>query len=145
LRIWSLHPRYLDRQALLAGWREALLAKAVLSGLTCGYKNHPQLLRFQQHPDPVKTIDAYLDGLYDEAVLRGYRFDRSKVGPVCAVRTIETTTGQIAYEWAHLAQKVAARSPDWLPKLTCVGVPESHPLFTVVSGPIASWERASGA
>jgi pyrimidine dimer DNA glycosylase len=143
LRIWSLHPRYLDRQALIAGWREALLAKAVLSGLTRGYRHHPQLLRFQQQPDPVKCIDAYLDALYEEAILRGYRFDRSKVGPVCAVTSIETTTGQVAHEWERLLQKVASRSPDWLPKLTAVSVPECHPLFTVVAGPIASWERVS--
>ena len=46
MRLWSLHPRYLDRQGLLALWREALLARAVLGGRTRGYRNHPQLERF---------------------------------------------------------------------------------------------------
>jgi hypothetical protein len=41
MRIWTLHPRYLDRQGLLALWREGLLAQAVLSGKTRGYLNHP--------------------------------------------------------------------------------------------------------
>ncbi|MGP9584395.1 pyrimidine dimer DNA glycosylase/endonuclease V, partial [Micrococcaceae sp. AOP34-BR2-30] len=30
MRLWSLHPEVLDRQGLIAGWREALLAQAVL-------------------------------------------------------------------------------------------------------------------
>src|SRR5690606_6899395 len=42
MRLWSLHPRYLDRQGLLALWREALLARAVLRGETRGYTLHPQ-------------------------------------------------------------------------------------------------------
>jgi len=45
MRIWSLHPKYLDRLGLLACWRETLLAQKVLRGKTKGYRNHPQLLR----------------------------------------------------------------------------------------------------
>ncbi|WP_343214776.1 pyrimidine dimer DNA glycosylase/endonuclease V, partial [Dokdonella sp.] len=40
MRLWSLHPRYLDPQGLVALWREALLAKAVLRGETRGYTQH---------------------------------------------------------------------------------------------------------
>ena len=29
MRLWSLHPRYLDAKGLVALWREALLAQAV--------------------------------------------------------------------------------------------------------------------
>jgi hypothetical protein len=41
MRLWSLHPKYLDSKGLVALWREALLAKAVLNEKTKGYKNHP--------------------------------------------------------------------------------------------------------
>ena len=47
MRIWSLHPSLLDRRALVACWRETLLAQKVLRGLTRGYTNHPQLIRFR--------------------------------------------------------------------------------------------------
>ena len=47
MRLWTIHPRYLDRQGLTGLWREALLAQAVLAGLTRGYRSHPQLLRFR--------------------------------------------------------------------------------------------------
>jgi hypothetical protein len=47
VRLWSLHPRYLDAAGLTAAWREALLAQKVLAGATRGYRRHPQLERFR--------------------------------------------------------------------------------------------------
>jgi len=46
MRLWSLHPKYLDPQGLVALWREGLLARAVLRGETRGCKAHPQLDAF---------------------------------------------------------------------------------------------------
>ena len=39
MRLWSLRPKYLDSQGLVALWREGLLAQAVLRGKTRGYRN----------------------------------------------------------------------------------------------------------
>ncbi|GAA1780556.1 pyrimidine dimer DNA glycosylase/endonuclease V [Agromyces lapidis] len=143
MRIWSVHPRYLDRQGLTACWRETLLAQAVLEGATRGYTNHPQLERFRELPDPLGAIGDYLAGVADEAGERGYRFDASKVhrrsaGPV----TIEVATGQLSLEWRHLMAKLEARSPELALRWAVVGAPEPHPLFSVVEGPVAPWERA---
>lgn len=60
MRLWSIHPKYLDTKGLLAVWREGLLAKKVLEGKTKGYKNHPQLNRFKKLADPLAAINAYL-------------------------------------------------------------------------------------
>ena len=60
MRIWTLHPKYLDPQGLVALWREALLARAVLRGETRGYRHHPQLQRFQAQAAPRSAINAYL-------------------------------------------------------------------------------------
>jgi hypothetical protein len=60
MRLWSLHPKYLDAKGLVALWREALLAQAVLRGNTRGYQNHPQLLRFRQQSSPLSAIASYL-------------------------------------------------------------------------------------
>jgi hypothetical protein len=79
MRIWSLHPRYLDRQGLTACWRESLLAQAVLAGRTKGYRHHPQLIRFQAQADPLAAVGAYLAGIADEASSRGYRYDATKI------------------------------------------------------------------
>lgn len=80
MRLWSIHPRYLDPPGLVALWREALLARAVLEERTRGYRRHPQLERFRAEPDPVAAIAAYLRCVHDEAVARGYAFDRRKLG-----------------------------------------------------------------
>lgn len=47
MRLWSVHPKYLDVRGLVALWREGLLAQAVLRGRTKGYLHHPQLERFR--------------------------------------------------------------------------------------------------
>ena len=151
MRLWSLHPRYLDRQGLTATWREALLAQAVLAGRTKGYTRHPQLRRFQSTPDPVATVGAYLELLADESSVRGYRYDRSRIitrpaDQALWVGRLEVGTGQLEHEWGHLVAKLALRSPDWLAALKAAGaghetdVPEPHPLFRVVDGPVADWE-----
>lgn len=140
MRLWSLHPRLLDRAALVAGWREALLAKAVLAGRTRGYRHHPQLLRFRQHPQPEPCIDAYLHTLLLEADVRGYRFDRSKIGPIdAALEPIEVTCGQLVFEWQHLRNKVMLRCPEWLPQLGNAEAVPCNPLFRPVPGPVAHW------
>ena len=144
MRLWSLHPKYLDPQGLVALWREALLAKAVLRGETHGYTRHPQLERFSAHSHPRLAINSYLAGVLAEAARRGYAFDRSKVGPVRAVEPIAVSSGQLAHEWLHLQQKLAIRSPSLLAQWEDLAKPACHPLFRRRPGPVASWERASG-
>lgn len=156
MRLWTLHPRYLDRPGLTGGWREALLAQAVLAGRTRGYRSHPQLLRFRRHADTPAAMGAYLAVLADEAERRGYRFDRSRIDrPPLAdgstgtdgtdarapVTLIPVTDGQVAYEWRHLLAKLAERSPEQHATFRDVSVPQVHPLFQVVPGPIEDWER----
>nr|WP_218843941.1 pyrimidine dimer DNA glycosylase/endonuclease V [Naumannella cuiyingiana] len=137
--MWSLHPELLDRQGLIAGWREALLAQAVLAGRTRGYRRHPQLARFADQRVPQREIGRYLVGLADEADRRGYRFDRARIdrpGPPGGQLTV--TDGQLALEHRHLITKLAARSPELVDEL---GPARAHPLFVVTSGPPAEWER----
>lgn len=144
MRLWSLHPRYLDPQGLVALWREALLARAVLRGETRGYTRHPQLERFQAHAQPRSAINAYLAAVHDEAARRGYAFDRTKIGPLRAVAPIGVADGQLALEWRHLRGKLAVRSPAWLAQLDAGDAsPACHPLFRRRPGPAASWERAA--
>jgi hypothetical protein len=78
MRIWSLHPKYLDTMGLVALWRETLLAKHVLEGRTTGYRNHPQLTRFKNSKSPVERINQYLAEIYLEASNRSYLFNKEK-------------------------------------------------------------------
>jgi len=142
MRLWSLHPRYLDPQGLAALWREALLAKAVLAGRTRGYRRHPQLARFRAHPAPRTAINAYLAGIHAEASIRGYAFDLRKVGPVRPVATIAVSGGQMEFEWRHLMKKLAARDRALHRRWEGTRRAACHPLFHRVRGPVADWERA---
>ncbi len=152
MRLWSLHPRYLDAAGLVAVWREGLLARAVLAGRTKGYAHHPQLQRFRAARRPLAAIDTYLAAVCDEADHRGYRFDRSKLGRARMRTKLPVTRGQLAYEWTHLAAKLRKRRPAWLRELRREGripsasrsssrfVPRPHPLFRAVAGGIEAWE-----
>jgi len=144
MRIWTLHPKYLDPQGLVALWRETLLARAVLRGETRGYRHHPQLLRFRSHPAPRSAINAYLGAVFIEAESRGYSFNRRKIGPVRTIARIESTAGQLRYEWRHLMGKLRARSPSLYRKWRGVSAPDAHPLFRIKRGEIESWERPHG-
>jgi hypothetical protein len=142
VRLWSLHPRYLDPTGLVALWREALLAQAVLHGDTRGYRHHPQLRRFQECTDPRAGIANYLWAVQAEAANRDYRFDAGKIRRAGTDARLSVTDGQLAYEWRHLTAKLCERAPDWLATLS--GDAQPHPLFSVEPGNIASWELTRG-
>jgi len=141
MRLWSLHPRHLDPQGLVALWREGLLARAVLHDQTRGYRNHPQLDRFKAHPHPKRVIDAYLAIVQDEATARGYNFDRGKLGRIHRVASLPLQRGQRDHEWTHLLRKLEIRNPP-LHARWRDSTPDLHPLFELVDGGVESWERA---
>lgn len=141
MRLWSLHPRYLDAKGLVALWREGLLAQAVLAGLTRGYRSHPQLERFREHADPNAAIAVYLRHVVAEANERGYHFDRSKVPSKATSIQLTVSDGQLRFEWQHLTAKLSNREPARLERFAAIAAPDPHPIFAVVPGPIAAWER----
>lgn len=141
MRLWSLHPRYLDPKGLVALWREALLAQAVIAGQTRGYKHHPQLHRFLESASPEKAIATYLMHVHEEAARRGYNFDVGKIGRTGSIELITVTRGQLEYEWEHLQNKLLVRAPTMLAELEKIKRRESHPLFRIVRGGVAPWER----
>ena len=141
MRLWSLHPKYLDARGLVTLWREALLAQAVLRRRTRGYRHHPQLQRFRAHRTPLGAISLYLRAIYSEALERGYSFDRSKFRVTSKQLRMQVSQGQIDYEWGHLRRKLRKRSARTWRALAAVRRPQPHPLFQIRTGPIESWER----
>lgn len=142
MRLWSIHPQYLDAPGLVALWREALLAQAVLAGRTRGYTHHPQLARFREQRDPAASIARYLHRVADEADRRGYSFDRSRIGPLRRVPLIAVTDGQLAFELQHLRKKLRTRNGAAFRAIRSVKTPDAHPSFSIRRGPVAEWERA---
>lgn len=143
MRIWSIHPEFLDSKGLVALWRETLLAQKVLQGNTKGYKNHPQLDRFKKTDSPLHFIGRYLIHIWKEADRRGYSFDYSKIKnnlPIRSRKKIKVTAGQLAYEIKHLRNKLEIRDLNYYEKLQSASTLSLHPLFRLVPGEIEDWE-----
>lgn len=143
MRLWTLHPKYLDPKGLVALWREALLAKAVLRGRTRGYRRHPQLERFRAAAHPLGAINAYLRVVHAEARRRGYRFSARKLAGARSIERMGATRGQLAFEWRHLMRKLRRRAPESYKVLRKLRAPRAHPLFVLEAGPQAPWEKSA--
>jgi len=141
MRLWSVHPKYLDARGLVALWREALLAKKVLEGKTRGYRHHPQLIRFKQEKNPRASISAYLLHIHKEATSRGYHFDARKIGRIRRTKSIPVTVGQRNYEWRHLKAKLRMRDKNKYRELLGIRTRRLHPSFRLVQGGVEVWER----
>ena len=141
MRLWSLHPGYLDARGLVSLWREGLLARKVLQRKTKGYRNHPQLDRFNAHLQPTVAIDCYLWYIYEEAVRREYHFNVDKIGAKQRCSEIIVSDRQLKYELNHLKTKLKLRNPARYKEILAVKKPRAHPLFKVIKGGIESWEK----
>ena len=141
MRLWTLHPFYLDTRGLVALWREALLAQRVLQGATKGYRHHPQLRRFRASPDPQGAMAAYLSGVFEEAVRRGYAFKAGKIAGRPFPGMLDETEGQLLYEWRHWQRKMQLRAPERYKDCLRIKVPVPHPLFRIVPGAVREWEH----
>jgi hypothetical protein len=140
MRLWSLHPQYLDPAGLVALWREGILAQAVLRGETKGYTRHPQLQRFRETPDPVAAINSYLYYVFLEARVRQYNFDVTKIDRRQNSSKIIVPAGQLDYERQHLQNKLRNRNPNYLHRLPKTDW-QPHPVVKIIPGGIADWER----
>jgi hypothetical protein len=145
MRIWSIHPKYLDTKGIVALWREALLAKNVLEGKTKGYKNHPQLNRFKSASKPSDAINYYLSIVYQEAVNRHYNFDALKIEWGFTALVLPVTKGQIAYELGHFLNKLKIRDPQKYQSLKSLRTFDPHPLFDLIEGNVEDWEIIEGS
>lgn len=143
MRLWSLHPKYLDCKGLLALWREGLLARKVLENKTLGYINHPQLERFRQAEDPLHAINAFLSHVYIESQARCYNFDIGKIILNPDRNLLPVTKGQLLFELDHLLSKLILRDRN---RFDCLsigrqGSVKPNPVFYPVDGEIEPWER----
>ncbi|HMU39807.1 MAG TPA: pyrimidine dimer DNA glycosylase/endonuclease V [Pseudomonadota bacterium] len=143
MRLWSIHPHYLDAKGLVALWREGLLAQKVLLGRTKGYKHHPQLIRFQNTTEPAGAVATYLTIIANEAERRGYQFDRTKISIQQFNGTLPVTNGQLNYEFDHLLRKLETRDPGLHATLRNINSIEPHPMFREIKGNREEWEKTS--
>lgn len=146
MRLWSIHPRYLDRQGLTALWREGLGALTSIKPGK-GYHNHPQLDRFKKSNHQELLLQYYMRKVLWEAEARGYKFDASKLKPLripSSREQIPVTRGQIEFEMKHLYKKMKERS---IPQFSKNIKPKNvilNDCFYMIEGDIEPWEKTDG-
>lgn len=141
MRLWSIHPKYLDPIGLVALWREALLAKHVLEGKSKGYNKHPQLDRFKQTERPLDGINQYLAVVFQNALDRGYHFNQDKINWKFEPVKMTVTKGQLEFERNHLLAKLKARDIRKYEELRDCKTFDANPIFESIDGDIESWEK----
>lgn len=143
MRLWSIHPQYLDTRGLTACWRETLLARKVLQGKTKGYKNHPQLKRFKALRDPLKAINLYLATIFLEAKRRNYNFDWKKLSTATKKITplLKVSFGQMKYEFEHLQKKLKKRTPKKYNENLNLKKIQPNQIFRICRGDREDWEK----
>jgi hypothetical protein len=143
MRLWSIHPKYLDTKGLLGLWREGLLAQKVLEGKTKRFKNHPQLIRFKNTRNPILYIGTYLYYVYLEGKRRNYDFDISKIKRYnFDIEKIPVKKGQVLYEFDHLLKKLEMRNKKSYEEIKDVKEIEVNPIFYIINDDsIEQWEK----
>ena len=143
MRLWSLHPKYLDAKGLVALWREALLAQKVIQGKTKGYKKHPQLKRFKKYEDSIKAIGCYLSYVYEEGKKRGYNYSKKKIESYNSCKgIINVNNKQLKYEFEHLKNKLRIRDSKLYKQIIKIEEDlEANPAFRLIEGEIEEWEK----
>ncbi len=144
MRLWSLHPSYLDIQELFSTWKEGLLAFSVINNPETQLHNHPQLIRFKISGDPIGTLGFYLNEIFLEAKNRGFNFEGSKIESINTSISISVTLGQLDYEAMNLLNTLQERDKTKFSDLNSIFKQKdvkTHPLFYIISGPVEKWEK----
>jgi len=134
MRLWSIHPEYLDSIGLVALWRESLLAQKVLKSETQSHKNHPQLKKFKACPHPQYAIANYLVEIWKESQRRGYNFNKEKIRHTKIVEKIPITQSELKCEFDLLRERLKKRTPSKYQNLLSVKEIECNPIFKITEG-----------
>lgn len=141
MRIWSIHPSYLDSAGINGCWRESLLAQKILNGHNFSYKNHSQMKRFYSDRESLLAIGTYLYYIYLESVKRNYNYDFNKILYFNNNYKMQVTENQLLYEFNLLQWKLKKR--NYKKYLENKNIKEIFPnnIFDVKEGQIESWEK----
>lgn len=132
MRLWSIHPQYLDKYGLIALWREGLLAQKVLNGGAQGYRNNPQLTRFKNTGNPLRSIGSYLSIIASEGARQGYRLNHEKIMyPNFEEEIMPVSKEQFDFEVKHLKAKLKIRDKSKYRDLEQAGNVKANPIFTL--------------
>ena len=144
MRLWSVHPKYLDLKGLVKLWHDALWAQMMLyEKLSKDEYIQPQLIRFKEFAHPKRAIHTYLMQIYEEAKRRGCDLDQSRIMALAGKKKVVMKVArlQLDYEFALMKEQVKLRDHAKYAEISLVKKAQAHPLFLITRGGIAEWEK----
>uniref|UniRef100_UPI004028A1E8 pyrimidine dimer DNA glycosylase/endonuclease V n=1 Tax=Candidatus Scatocola faecipullorum TaxID=2840917 RepID=UPI004028A1E8 len=130
MSLWTVHPKYLDKQGLISLWREGLLAQKVLNGELDVKLSNPIWQQFRQAENPLKAIGSYLSFVAAEGARRGYKFSHEKIiYPNFEDYEISVRPQDLIFEMKHLRDKLKLRDREKWNETSQVEKVEAHPTF----------------
>jgi len=131
MRVWIVHPKYLDCKGLVALWRETLLARKVLKGKTKGWRNHPQLNKLKNHKNSVAAVNTYLLYVWKESEKRCYKFNKRKIEKNFTKKKIKIPKKEVISDFEELKNKLKKRDPKRYREIVKVKKIEVNPIFII--------------
>lgn len=110
MSLWSLHPKYFDKQGLMSLWREGLAVQKMLAEDASLQKPVPMFEEFKKSSNPIKAIGSYLSMVASEGARQGYKLNHERIlCPNFDAEFIEIKPEQIIFEMDFLKSKLKQR------------------------------------
>lgn len=110
MSLWTVHPKYLDKQGLISLWREGLLAQKVLNGELDVKLSNPIWRQFRQAENPLKAIGSSPSLWRRKGARGGYKFSHEKIiYPNFEDYEIPVRPQDLIFEMKHLRGRLKLR------------------------------------
>lgn len=130
MSLWTVHPKYLDKQGLIALWREGLLAQKSLNGELDIELNNQVWQQFKNSENPLKAIGTYLSFIASEGARRGYKLGHEKIiYPNFDDNKFDIRPQDLIFEMKHLRDKLKLRDKNKWHEVNQVEQVEPNPAF----------------
>lgn len=131
MRVWDIHPGFLNKQSLLGEHREIHAIHTVLSQHKNGYSRHPETLRWRDH---LGALWLRHQQVVAEMRLRGFNHFSPLPAPQTEIVWPSTFIDAPGRQFALLAEKYLAKEQGRLPLPANVGeLLASHALLLTSS------------
>lgn len=132
MRLLSIHPKYLDKHALIALWREGLLAQKALSDGASVGKDSVHLVNFKNKANPVRAIGSYLSFVAAEGAKQGCRLNHERIlHPNFDNGFMEADAEQMVVEFEQLKARLKMRDKPKFKTLKDMRKIEANPVFNL--------------
>lgn len=147
MRLWSIHPKYLDNRSLMVFWNDAILAKSSILGKIDFHSPHFQ--RFKYIDNKEHVLNVYMKEIFLEGSKRNLNFDKNQIEdifllPLLTSDLIDLTYGQLKFEFELLVDKFKSTNNNEALEFLMNSYIKDDQIeslvFHLTDGPMESWD-----